>query len=150
MRVLIQRVTEASVRIDDRVVGRIGTGLLLLTGIRVTDTPDQVDWMVRKVTDLRIFEDENGKFNRSLREIRGELLVVSQFTLYGNARKGRRPSFSHAAPPETAQPLCDLFCEKLRKQGFKVEEGEFAARMEVSLVNDGPVTLLLENEAKMV
>ncbi|MDX2192486.1 MAG: D-aminoacyl-tRNA deacylase [Gemmatimonadales bacterium] len=144
MRVLLQRVTEASVTIDGRVAGRCGRGFLLLVGFTHSDTPAAVDWMAEKVRGLRLFTDAEGKMNLGLDEVGGALLVVSQFTLYGDAQKGRRPSFVDAARPELAIPLYERFVAQLRAGGTAVETGEFGADMRVNLVNDGPVTLLLE------
>ena len=144
MRVVLQRVSRAEVRIEGKVVGRIGRGLLLLVGFRREDGPDTIEWMADRVRGLRIFPDDAGKMNLSLDEVRGELLVVSQFTLYGDTRKGRRPSFVEAAPPEIAIPLYETFIEALRNSGCPVATGEFGAMMDVDLVNEGPVTLLLE------
>jgi D-tyrosyl-tRNA(Tyr) deacylase len=149
MRVVVQRVAEASVTVEGAVVGSAGKGLLLLVGFTPGDTEAELAWMARKVLDLRIFPDEEGKMNRSLGEAGGDILVVSQFTLYGDARKGRRPSFVRAAPPEIAVPLYERFVALLRADApGSVSEGEFGAMMEVSLVNDGPVTLVLEKEAE--
>lgn len=144
MRVLVQRVSRAEVRVDGRVTGRIGAGLLLLVGFTHQDTEEQLAWMADKVTGLRIFPDGEGKMNRALTEMGGALLVVSQFTLYGDAVKGRRPSFVDAARPEVATPLYERFVAMLRERGVPTETGEFGATMEVELVNDGPVTLWLE------
>lgn len=145
MRVVVQRVSRAEVRTGGKVIGRIGPGLLLLVGFTADDTLEALDWMADKVIGLRIFQDEEGKMNRSLDELGGGLLVVSQFTLYGDARKGRRPSFIDAAPPPIAIPLYEAFVATLRERSpGPVETGEFGAMMEVDLVNDGPVTLLLE------
>lgn len=144
MRVLVQRVSRAEVRVDGRVTGRIGAGLLLLVGFTHQDTEEQLAWMADKVTGLRIFPDGEGKMNRALTETGGALLVVSQFTLYGDAVKGRRPSFVDAARPEVATPLYERFVAMLRERGVPTETGEFGATMEVELVNDGPVTLWLE------
>lgn len=145
MRVVVQRVSRAEVRVGGAVIGRIGAGLMLLVGFNTDDTHDALDWMTDKVIGLRIFQDEDGKMNRSLEETGGGLLVVSQFTLYGDARKGRRPSFIDAAPPPVAISLYEAFVDKLRERSTgPVETGEFGAMMEVELVNDGPVTLLLE------
>ena len=144
MRVLLQRVSRAEVRIAGQVRGQIGPGFLLLVGFTHADGEEAVAWMAEKVTGLRLFPDEEGKMNRGLDDIGGALLVVSQFTLYGDARKGRRPSFVDAARPETAIPLYDRFVELLRASGLRVETGEFGAMMDVELVNDGPVTLWLE------
>ncbi|MGB3536317.1 MAG: D-aminoacyl-tRNA deacylase [Microcoleaceae cyanobacterium] len=150
MRVIIQRVKSSQVTIDAQVVGKIGVGLNLLVGIAKTDTETELDWMVRKCLDLRLFPNPNhdtGRWDQSIQEIGGELLVVSQFTLYGNCQKGRRPSFDRSAPPQQAQPLYDLFVQKLRLSGLQVETGVFGAMMQVSIENDGPVTLILEREA---
>lgn len=145
MRCVVQRVSEASVTIDGEVGGRIGRGFVLLLGIHSTDTRTQVEWMVRKCAQLRVFEDDEGKMNRSITDMGGSFLVISQFTLYGDARKGNRPSFIEAARPETAVPLYEAFIEDLRREsGLIVETGEFGADMKVALVNDGPVTILLE------
>ncbi len=144
MRVVLQRVARANVAVGGQVIGRIDHGLLLLAGFTSADPEDSVSWMADKVLGLRIFADEQGKMNRSVAEIDGELLVVSQFTLYGDTRKGRRPSFVEAAPPEIAIPLYERFVALLRASGLRVETGEFGAMMDVELVNDGPVTLILE------
>ncbi|HUF65743.1 MAG TPA: D-aminoacyl-tRNA deacylase [Gemmatimonadaceae bacterium] len=144
MRLILQRVSSARVRVDDRVTGEIGEGLLLLVGFAHDDTVEQLTWMAEKVVALRIFRDDEGKMNRSLDEVGGSALVVSQFTLYGDAQKGRRPSFIDAARPETAIPLYDRFVLELRARGVPVQTGEFGAMMQVELVNDGPVTLFLE------
>lgn len=147
MRVVLQRVRSAAVRIDGAVAGEIGPGFLLLVGFTHGDTDDAVRWMADKVLALRLFGDADGKMNRSLHDVDGALLVVSQFTLYGDARKGRRPSFVDAAPPGRAIPLYERFLVLLRASGRPVATGEFGADMQVSLVNDGPVTLLLERDA---
>jgi len=144
MRVLLQRVSRAEVRIAGAVRGQIGRGFLLLVGFTAADTPDAVEWMADKVTGLRLFADAEGKMNLGLEDVGGALLVVSQFTLYGDARKGRRPSFIDAARPEIAIPLYERFIELLRARGSQVETGEFGAMMDVELVNDGPVTLWIE------
>lgn len=144
MKVVLQRVSSASVTISGRVVGQIGAGLLLLVGFTRADDSSAVRSMTEKIVGLRIFQDDDGKMNRSVEEIDGSLLVVSQFTLYGDVRKGRRPSFVDAAPPEIATPLYEEFLRELRSTGRRVETGEFGAMMEVELVNDGPVTLILE------
>jgi D-tyrosyl-tRNA(Tyr) deacylase len=144
MRVLLQRVAEASVSIDGRIVGAIGAGFVLLVGFTHEDTADAVRWMTDKVVGLRLFADGEGKMNRDLAAVGGAVLVVSQFTLYGDAAKGRRPSFTGAARPEVAIPLYQRFLAELRKLGIDVASGEFGADMQVSLVNDGPVTLMLE------
>ncbi len=142
---LIQRVTEASVEVEGKEVGRIGPGMLVLFGAHRTDTEAELDWLVRKCARLRIFSDEEGKMNRSLAEAGGEALVVSQFTLYGDARRGNRPSFVDAAPPEQAEALYDAFVERLSAElAAPVQTGVFGAMMQVRLANDGPVTLWVE------
>lgn len=144
MRVLLQRVSRAEVRVDGRSVGRIGRGFCLLVGFTHTDSEAQCTWMADKVAALRLFADAEGKMNLGLDEVGGEVLVVSQFTLYGDAAKGRRPSFVDAARPESAIPLYERFVGLLRERGLRVATGEFGAMMDVDLVNDGPVTLWLE------
>jgi D-tyrosyl-tRNA(Tyr) deacylase len=147
MRIVLQRVTHASVSIAGRRVSEISKGFLLLAGFTHTDTPEQAVWMAEKVAGLRIFSDPEGKMNLGLGEVGGAVLVVSQFTLYGDSAKGRRPSFIDAARPEQAIPLYERFCEELRGRDLRVETGEFGAEMQVELVNDGPVTLILERSA---
>lgn len=144
MRIVLQRVARARVTVEGRVTGEIGRGLLLLAGFTDGDSEDALAWMADKVVGLRIFPDDEGKMNRSVQEVGGGLLVVSQFTLYGDTRKGRRPSFVDAARPEIAIPLYERFVELLRATGLPVGTGEFGAMMDVELVNDGPVTLILE------
>lgn len=144
MRVLVQRVSRASVAIGDRTPGRIGRGFVLLVGFTHADGDVQLEWMADKIIGLRVFPDEEDKMNRALADVGGALLVVSQFTLYGDAAKGRRPSFVDAARPEVAVPLYERFIAMLRARGASVETGEFGAAMQVELVNDGPVTLWLE------
>ena len=144
MRVLLQRVSRAEVRISGEIRGRIAKGLLILVGFTRTDTEDQLTWMTDKILGLRIFSDAEDKMNLSVTDVGGSLLVVSQFTLYGNAEKGRRPSFIDAARPELAIPLYDRFVAMIRERGVPTETGEFGAMMDVELVNDGPVTLWLE------
>ncbi len=144
MRIVLQRVSRARVTVEGRETGAIGRGFLLLVGFTGGDTEETLRWMAEKVVGLRVFTDRAGKMNLSVDEVDGALLVVSQFTLYGDARKGRRPSFVEAAPPTLAIPLYERFLEILRATGRLVETGEFGAMMEVELVNDGPVTLLLE------
>ena len=146
MRAVVQRVSSSKVTVDDRVTGEIKEGLLVLLGVTHEDTSKDVDYMIDKVLNLRIFEDENEKMNLSLKDIGGELLVVSQFTLYGDCRKGRRPGFSDAARPEVAIPLYEEFIEKARNQDIKVGTGEFGAHMMVNIVNNGPTTILLDSE----
>lgn len=144
---MLQRVSRASVTIDGRVSGAIARGFCLLAGFTHDDTPVQVDWMVDKVAGLRLFSDAEGKMNLGLQEVGGSLLVVSQFTLYGDAEKGRRPSFITAARPEVAIPLYERLVSGLRARGLTVETGEFGAMMQVEIHNDGPVTLILERNA---
>ncbi len=144
MRVLLQRVNQASVKIEGEKTAEIGKGVLLLVGIGEGDGEEQISWLVNKIANLRIFEDLEGKMNLSLLDIGGEALVVSQFTLYADTRKGRRPSFTDAAPPEKASPLVDLFAEKLSAMRVPTRTGTFAAHMQIELVNDGPVTIWLE------
>lgn len=146
MRVLLQRVSEASVTIEGRVAGAIGRGFCLLVGFTHDDVPERVDWMAEKVAGLRLFSDAEGKMNLSLADVGGEVLVVSQFTLYGDAAKGRRPSFIAAARPEVAVPLYDRFLAALRSHNLVVRSGEFGAMMVVHLENNGPVTLMLERD----
>lgn len=146
MRAVVQRVTSASVRIDDRLISAVGAGLLVFLGVTHGDTTADADYLADKITNLRIFEDEAGKMNRSVKDIAGEILVVSQFTLYGDCRKGRRPSFAAAAEPKSAEALYDDFTRKLRASGIPTRTGKFRAMMAVSLVNDGPVTLILESK----
>ncbi len=148
MRVLVQRVEHASVRVGEETVGVIGPGLLLLVGIHGTDTDAELSWMANKCVALRIFEDDDGKMNRSVTDVGGECLVVSQFTLYGDARKGNRPSFIDAGPPDMAARACDRFASMIAERlGRPVPTGRFGAEMKVSLLNDGPVTLWLERSA---
>ncbi len=145
MRAVVQRVSEASVWVDGVVVGRIGAGLLVLLGVAPEDGPSEVAWMARKLANLRIFEDEQGRMNLSLLQSGGDALVVSQFTLYGDCSKGRRPSFVGAARPEHADPTYEALCEALRAEGVpKVDQGRFGADMDVRLRNDGPVTLVID------
>jgi D-tyrosyl-tRNA(Tyr) deacylase len=145
MRLVVQRVTRASVRIDDETVGTIGAGAVVLVGIGRDDTPDVVDRMAAKLVGLRYFTDAAGRTNVAIDEVGGELLVVSQFTLYADVRRGRRPGFTPAAPPDLANPLVDRFTERLRGHGLTVATGRFGADMVVELVNDGPFTLTLDS-----
>jgi D-tyrosyl-tRNA(Tyr) deacylase len=145
MRAVVQRVSESSVAVGPEVVGRIGRGLLVLLGVAQTDTEKESDYLAEKIVNLRIFEDEGGKLNRSLIEVGGEMLVVSQFTLLADCRKGRRPSFTEAAGPELATRLYEHFVRQTAKLGIPVQTGRFQALMAVSLVNDGPVTLIIES-----
>ncbi|MEA5570461.1 D-aminoacyl-tRNA deacylase [Calothrix sp. UHCC 0171] len=146
MRVIIQRVKSSQVTVNHQIIGQIGRGLNLLVGISHTDTDAEIDWMVGKCLDLRLFPDDEGgdKWQKSVGEINGELLVISQFTLYADCRKGRRPSFDSSASPQIAEKLYNSFVEKLRMSGLRVETGKFGAIMEVAIANDGPVTLILE------
>lgn len=146
MRVVIQRAKEASVSINNELTGQISHGFVLLVGIEENDTTEDVDYLVRKISKLRIFEDDNGKMNWSLEDVKGEILSISQFTLHANTKKGNRPSFIEAAKPDTAIPLYNELNEKLRGAGFKVATGEFGADMQVSLINDGPVTILIDSK----
>ena len=146
MRAVIQRVKSASVYVDGRLSGKIGNGLLVFIGVAKGDDQSDVSFMVSKLPDLRIFEDASGKFNLSLKETNGEILIVSQFTLYGDCSKGRRPSFTEAEEPTVAKNLYERFIFRLKEQGIPVQTGEFQAKMEVHLVNDGPVTLLLDSK----
>lgn len=145
MRVVVQRVKWARVRVNDIIVGEIGPGVLVLLGVGVGDTPADADYLVDKIVNLRIFDDEHGKMNRSVLDVGGAALVVSQFTLYGDCRRGRRPSYSEAAPPETARALYDYFVERVKRFPLRVETGMFQEMMDVELLNDGPVTLLLDS-----
>ncbi|MBI5064475.1 MAG: D-tyrosyl-tRNA(Tyr) deacylase [Desulfatitalea sp.] len=146
MRAVVQRVSESSVTVEGRVVGAIGPGLLVLLGVAQSDTEQDADYLADKIAQLRIFEDRDGKMNLSLLESGGALLVVSQFTLLGDCRKGRRPSFAGAAPPETAEALYQRFVAQVRAKGVTTATGQFRAMMKVSLINDGPVTLIVESK----
>jgi len=147
MKAVVQRVSECRVIVENEVIAKIGRGLLALLGIAKGDEPSDADYLADKIIHLRIFEDENGKMNRSLHEIGAQLLVVSQFTLLGDCRKGRRPSFIEAADPEVADKLYEYFVDKIRQKGVSVQTGRFRAMMDVALVNSGPVTLVLESRA---
>lgn len=144
MRIVIQRVKNASVRVDGVESGSIQKGLLLLVGVHESDTEEQLEWCCGKIPKLRIFNDDEGKMNLSLQDIEGEILVVSQFTLYGNMKKGTRPSFIEAAKPEKAEGIYNQMIKKLQKSGLRVESGVFGAMMEVDFINDGPVTLIMD------
>ncbi len=146
MRLVLQRVKEASVEVDGKVIGQIGPGLLVFVGVGKGDSERDAVFLADRVLGLRIFEDTAGKMNLSVKDVQGEILVISQFTLYGSTLKGRRPSFDAAAPPEHARVLYELFLQELRRSGLTIESGIFGARMKVSLVNDGPVTFILESE----
>lgn len=149
MRALIQRVKHADVVIDGHVNGEIGPGLLVLLGVHITDTQEDIDWLVKKVSQLRVFDDENGVMNRSVMDVDGEVLVVSQFTLYASTKKGNRPSYINAAPPEAAVPLYEAFVESMSTAiGKRVPTGVFGADMKVSLLNDGPVTIMIDTKNK--
>lgn len=148
MRAVIQRVSQAAVSIDEQEVGRIDHGLLILLGVHDTDTQTDVDYLIKKIAQMRIFEDEQGKMNLSIEDVKGALLSISQFTLFADTKKGNRPSFIAAARPETAIPLYEAFNEGLRQRGITVETGEFGADMAVSLVNDGPVTIIIDSQNK--
>jgi D-tyrosyl-tRNA(Tyr) deacylase len=146
MKSVLQRVSQASVTVDQQVIGQIGQGLLVLFGVEKADDEGKLDYHIGKLLRLRIFADENGKMNRSIQDISGELLIVSQFTLAGDCRKGNRPGFDNAMPPTEAERMYQRFVARLREEsGLKVETGSFGAMMQVSLINDGPVTFLLEN-----
>ncbi len=144
MKLVIQRVKNASVEVEEKIVGEIEKGFLVLVGIKTGDTKEQADYLVKKVCNLRIFTDENNKMNLSLKDVNGKLLIVSQFTLYGNCNDGNRPSFIEAAKPEEAIPLYEYFCNECAKKGIEVEKGIFGADMKVKLLNDGPVTIVIE------
>lgn len=144
MRLLVQRVKNAEVKVDVKTVGKIDKGFLVLCGVTHTDTKETADYLVKKLCNLRVFEDENGKMNLSIKQIEGKLLIVSQFTLYADTTGGNRPSFIEAAKPEQANELYEYFCKKCIEAGIEVQKGIFGADMQVSLVNDGPVTIMLE------
>lgn len=148
MRLVIQRVSRGSVTVNGSVVGSIGKGFVILVGVTHSDTEQQARWLANKTAGLRVFTDQDGKFNLSLQDVEGEALVISQFTLYGDARRGRRPGFTDAAPPEIAEPLVEKFAEFLREAGVrKVESGVFGAKMQVEIHNDGPVTIIIDRDA---
>ena len=144
MKIVIQRVANAQVEVDKKVVGKIGKGFLVLVGVTHEDTKENADYLVKKLCKLRVFTDENDKMNLSLKDVNGELLIVSQFTLYANCKDGNRPSFVEAAKPEQAIELYEYFCSECEKNDIKVEKGIFGADMKVSLLNDGPVTIIIE------
>jgi len=148
MRSVVQRVKRAAVSVNGETVGKISVGLLILLAVGQEDGEDDLTWMVDKLVGLRIFEDEEGKMNRSIQDVNGEILMVSQFTLYGDCRSGKRPSFTTAAPPERAKALYEQTLAGIRSRGLKVETGVFQAQMDVELINDGPVTLLLDSKKK--
>ena len=144
MKLVVQRVKEAKVEVDEKMVGKINKGFLVLIGITHEDEKEQADYLVKKLCNLRVFEDENGKMNLGLKDIEGELLIVSQFTLYADCSNGNRPSFTNAAKPDKAKELYEYFCKECEKNNIKVEKGIFGADMKVSLINDGPVTIIIE------
>ena len=144
MRLVIQRVTHASVTVEGQIVGRCGVGFCVLIGVKVSDTQAEAKWLANKVANLRVFEDAEGKMNLSLLDVKGEALVVSQFTLYANAQRGRRPDFIDAARPEEAEPLVSYFVDQLRAEGIPTQTGVFRAMMQVEIHNDGPVTIIIE------
>ena len=146
MRAVVQRVKRASVSVDDIVIGKIDHGIMLLLGVEESDEEKDLEYLCDKVVNLRIFEDENGKMNKSLMDVQGSILVISQFTLLGDARKGRRPSFTQAAVPDKAVPMYEKFISNMKKLEIKTESGKFGADMQVELVNDGPVTILLDSK----
>ena len=149
MRTVIQRVTEASVKVDGKVTGAIKEGLLILVGVEDADTQEDIDWLVKKIVGLRVFNDENGVMNLSVQDVGGDLLAVSQFTLMASTKKGNRPSYIRASKGEYAQPMYEKFCQALEKEsGKKVEKGIFGADMKVSLLNDGPVTIIMDTKNK--
>lgn len=144
MKLVIQRVKYASVKVDNEIVGKIEKGFLVLVGIKSGDTKEHADYLVKKVCNLRVFEDDNGKMNLDLKDVNGKLLIVSQFTLYGECKDGNRPSFVKAARPDEAIPLYKYFCDECAKKGVDVQKGVFGADMKVELLNDGPVTIIIE------
>ena len=144
MKIVVQRVKNAQVEVENETVGKIEKGFLVLLGVTHTDTKEIADYLVKKLCNLRVFEDENGKMNLSLKDVDGKLLIVSQFTLYADCSGGNRPSFVNAAKPEFANELYEYFCDKCKENGIEVEKGIFGADMKVSLLNDGPVTIILE------
>lgn len=149
MKLVIQRVKYAKVEVDGKIVGNIQRGFLVLLGVTHNDTMENADYLVKKVCNLRVFEDENGKMNLAIKDICGELLIVSQFTLYADCSNGNRPSFTNAAKPEIANELYEYFCKKCSENNIKVEKGIFGADMKVSLLNDGPVTIILEKQENL-
>jgi D-tyrosyl-tRNA(Tyr) deacylase len=149
MRMVIQRVSEASVKIDNEIVGQIDAGMMVLLGVEEADGKEDADWLIQKILGLRIFNDEEGKMNKSIAEIKGRFLIVSQFTLYASTKKGNRPSYIRAARPEHAIPLYDYFIDQLGElSNTKIETGKFGADMNVSLTNDGPVTILIDSKSR--
>lgn len=148
MRVVLQRIKEGTVTVEGEVTGRTGNGICLFVAVAKEDTERDAAQLAEKAADLRIFEDQEGKMNRSLREVKGEVLIVSEFTLYGDCTRGRRPSFSRAAAPQDAERLYDYFVQRVKDLGFKVATGRFQAKMDVQIINDGPVTLILDSNAE--
>ena len=144
MKLVVQRVKKASVKVNEETVGEIGKGYMVLLGVTHNDTKETADYLVKKLCNLRVFEDENGKMNLNIKQVNGKFLIVSQFTLYGNCKDGNRPSFIEAAKPEYADELYEYFCKKCEENNIEVQKGIFGAHMEVSLINDGPVTIMLE------
>ena len=144
MRLLVQRVLNSNVKVDGKITGEINKGYMVLLGVTHDDDTEKADYLVKKLINLRVFEDENGKMNLNINQIGGELLIISQFTLYGNTKDGNRPSFTEAAKPEKAEELYNYFVKQCKKEGIKTETGIFGADMKVSLINDGPVTIMLE------
>lgn len=149
MKVVLQRVSESSVKVDNEIVGKIEKGLMLLIGVDETDENEDADWLFKKILDVRVFSDDAGKMNHSVKEINGEILCISQFTLLSDYKKGNRPSYIKAAKPDKAIPLFEYFKEELKKSGLKIESGIFGADMQVSLINDGPVTLVFDSKTKL-
>jgi len=146
MRAILQRVTQAKIEIDSKVVGEIGPGFLVLLGVGQKDSETDIDYLVNKIINLRVFSDQNGKFNLSVKDIKGSLLIVSQFTLFADTKKGNRPSFTNAAPPALAEDLYNKFVEKCKQTGLNIQTGQFAAHMQITLTNDGPVTISLDSK----
>ena len=144
MKIVVQRVKKADVKVDGEIVGKIDKGFMVLVGVTHTDTKENADYLAKKLCKLRVFEDENEKMNLSLKDVGGKLLLISQFTLYANTADGNRPSFIEAARPEQANEIYEYFCEKCKEQGIEVQKGIFGAHMDVSLINDGPVTIIIE------
>lgn len=146
MKLVVQRVKKAKVTVEDKIVGEIDEGFLVLLGVKPTDTEKTADYLVKKLCNLRVFKDENDKMNLNIKQVKGSLLIVSQFTLYANCKEGNRPSFTDAAKPDKANELYEYFCNKCRENEIEVQTGEFGAHMQVELLNDGPVTIILEND----
>lgn len=146
MKLVIQRVKKAKVEVEEKVVGKIEKGFLVLIGITHTDTKQEADYLAKKLCNLRVFEDENQKMNKNLKDVNGKLLIISQFTLYANCKDGNRPSFTNAAKPDMANELYEYFCEKCQEYQIEVQKGIFGADMQVSLINDGPVTIVMERD----